>query len=393
ISNVVIIRGEINFEALRRTFKQLIVRHESFRTSFFSVGDSAVQRIHSPAEIEFRIEYFEIGRGEPCVRPSLCSPKAIASIINRFIRPFDLTKAPLLRVGLIQIEKNSHLLMVDMHHIISDGLSHEILAADFAALYEGKALPPLRIQYRDFCEGQDRLTRSGEMAKQERFWLDMFPDGHIPVLDIPVDFPRPAVRDIGAGDYFNIELGKSLCNKCYKIAEETGATLFMVTLAAYNILLSIYTNREDIVVGTLLTGRSHAELKNIIGMFVKTLPLRNFPGRNKTFRQFLAEVKENMLAVYENQNYSFDDLIVKLRLQGDSSRNPLFDTLFTMNTFAVDLYGGHDAFRLEPYEFEAKFAKFDLYFLVTESKGTLSLLLRYSTQLFKPALIPLWWDS
>jgi amino acid adenylation domain-containing protein len=387
ISNVVIISGEIDSEILEKTFRQLIGRHESFRTSFFTVGDSPVQRIYSPAEIEFKIEYFEIGRGEPCVRPSLCSPETIALIIDRFIRPFDPAKAPLLRAGLVKIEKNRHLLMVDMHHIISDGLSHEILAADFAALYIGKELPPLRIQYRDFSEGQGRLTRPGEMAKQERFWLDMFPDEHVPVLDIPVDFPRPAVRDTGAGDYIKIELEKTLCNKCYKIVEETGATLFMVTLAAYNILLSIYTNREDIVVGTLLTGRSHPDLKNIIGMFVTTLPLRNFPGRNKTFRQFLAEVKENLLAVYENQDYSFDDLIVKLRLQGDSSRNPLFDTLFTMNTLTVGLYDGPTAFRLEPYEYEAKFAKFDLYFLVTESKGTISLLLRYSTQLFKPAAV------
>ncbi len=387
ISNVVIISGEIDSEILGKTFRQLIGRHESFRTSFFTVGDSSVQRIHNPAEIEFKIEYFEIDRGEPCVVPSLCSPETIALSIDRFIRPFDLKKAPLLRAGLVKIEKNRHLLMVDMHHIISDGLSHEILAADFAALYIGKELPPLRIQYRDFCEGQGRLTRSGEMAKQEHFWLDMFPDEHIPVLDIPVDFPRPAVRDIGAGDYIKIELGKPLCNKCYKVAEETGATLFMVTLAAYNILLSIYTNREDIVVGTLLTGRSHPDLKNIIGMFVNTLPLRNFPVRKKTFRQFLAEVKENLLAVYENQDYSFDDLIVKLRLQGDSSRNPLFDTLFTMNTLTVGLYDGPTAFRLEPYEYKAKFAKFDLYFLVTESKGTISLLLRYSTQLFKPAAV------
>jgi tyrocidine synthetase-3 len=258
---------------------------------------------------------------------------------------------------------------------------------DFAALYGEKELPPLRVRCRDFTERQARLIRSGDMAKQESFWLDMFPDEHIPVLDIPLDFPRPAVRDIGAGDFIKLELGKPLCNKCYKVAGETGTTLFMVALAAYNILLSIYANREDIVVGTLLTGRSHVELKQLIGMFVNTLPLRNFPGRNKTFRQFLAEVKENTLNVQRNQDYSFDDLIVKLRLQGDSSRNPLFDTLFTMNTLTAGLVDDPGGIRLEPYEYDAKFAKFDLYFLLTESNETLSLLLRYSTQLFKPASV------
>jgi hypothetical protein len=294
-----------------------------------------------------------------------------------------------MRVGLIKIEEKKNIIMVDMHHIISDGFSHSILVKDFMALYNGRDLPPLKIRYRDFAQWQNQPVQSGKMEKQKKYWLSRFKDGDIPVLNLPPDYPRPSVRNIDEGDYIHHRLEKELGKKLYGVVNETGATLFMVLLTAYNILLSIYTNQEDIVVGTLLTGRSHPDLEDVIGMFVNTLPIRNCPGKNKIFKELLEEVKENMLSAYENQDYSFDELVIALGLQGDSSRNPLFNTVFTLNPIINEVGTGikNSHLKFEPYETEIKFAKFDLYFQVTEFNETIDILLRYSTQLFKRSTI------
>lgn len=375
ISMFLRMEGDIDRDRVEAAFQKLIKRHEILRTSFITLKGEPVQKIHR--DVEFKIEYFET------------EEEKAKEIVDNFVRPFDLSRPPLLRAGLINTGDGSCIWMIDMYHIVSDGVSAGLFTQDFLALYHGEELPPLKLQYKDFCEWQNRRSQVGMKDKQKLFWLETFKDGDIPVLNLQPDYPRPPVRNIEEGDFIIFELGKELCEKLAEVVKKTGATSFQVLLAAYNILLAKYTKQDDIVVGTLLTGRSHADLENVIGFFVNILPIRNRPEKHKTFIEFLTEVKERTLDVYDNQDYSFDELVVDLGLQGASGRNPLFDTVFTMNPAdkAAKTGTGNPGFKFQPYGDGSKFAKFELYFDATESNETINILLRYSTQLFKPSTI------
>lgn len=370
---------EVEVERIEQGFKRLIKRHETLRNSFLMLPDGPVQVVHD--DVPFNIEYYESGEEE------------VLEIITNFIRPFDLGKAPVLRVGLIKTGQANYVLMVDMYHIISDAFSFGVLVNDFMALYEEQDLPPLEIQYKDFSQWQKRLYESGVMEKQKKFWGAGFEDGDIPLLNIPLDYPRPPVRNIDKGDLLTFVLDEALREKIYIILSQTETTLPMVLFAVYFVLLFVYTKQEDIVVGMLSSGRSHADLGNIIGMFVNTLPVRSYPQKNKTFADFLKEIKEMMLLAYENQDYPFDELIVDLGLQGGSNRNPLFDVVFAYNTFdnrrikTGKTGKEYPDRKVIPYGPSVKFAKFDLYLQVNEVGETLGMMLRYSTQLFKPSTI------
>lgn len=375
MSRAVLLEGTLHMEKLNMAFSQLIRRHESLRTSFETVNREPVQRIHE--QVEFKIEYDEAavedGHG----------------LIKDFIRPFDLTKAPLLRVGSIKMANMKHLLMVDMYHIILDALSMAIFVKELTVLYNGEELSLLKIQYKDFSRWQNRMFQSGNMEKEKAHWLSRFKDGDIPVLNMPLDYPRPSLRNIDEGDSLDFTFDKELCDKLYRVVNETGATLFIVLLAAYKILLSKYTKQENIIVGTILTGRIHGDLENVIGLFINTLPIKSCPQRHKIFKQFLEEVKESVLNTYENQDYPFDELVSELGIKGDPTRNPLVETVLSFippNDEAV-IELKNPGLKFKPYINKAEFAKFDLQFMVTQMNETIGILLRYSTQLFKPSTI------
>jgi 3-oxoacyl-(acyl-carrier-protein) synthase/acyl carrier protein len=371
---------EIDLGRMLHAFKRVIKRHETLRTSFIMLPDGPVQVVHD--DVPFEIEYLEKSEEEK-----------VPEIINKFIRPFDLGTAPGLRVGLIKIEQAKYVLIMDMYHIISDAFSFDVLSNDFMAFYMGLDLSPMKIQYKDFCQWQKKLYTSGVMDKQKEFWMGRFEDGNVPQLNIPLDFTRPPVRNIDKGDHVAFRLDSALREKMYVVLNQTGTTLPMIMCAAFFVLLFIYTKQEDIVMGMLSSGRSHKDLGNIIGMFVNTLPIRSYPRKNNAFADFLKEIKGIMLNAYENQDYPFDELIVDLGLQGSSTRNPLFDVVFAFNSFdnrrtKEEKTGSNTPDRkMESQDSPVKFAKFDLYLQVFEEDDTLDMLLRYSTQLFKPSTI------
>ncbi|MCP5045846.1 MAG: non-ribosomal peptide synthetase, partial [bacterium] len=303
-------RESPSVELLEATFLKLINRHENLRTSFHMLDNHPVQRIHE--KVAFTIE--NLGHSQ-----------------NSFVRPFDLSVAPLLRVGLTKTTDGNHILMVDMHHIISDGISMVVLNEDFMALYEGKTLPPLRIQYKDFAQWQNSEKQTERICNQATYWLNQF-EGEIPVLQIPIDYPRPVVQSF-EGSRFGFRLSEKASHGLKAVALETGSTLFMVLLSLTTILMSKLSGQEDIVIGAPIAGRRHADLEKIIGMFVNTLSLRNYPGAGKVAKDFLIEVKERTLSAFENQEYQFDDLVEQLPVERDTGRNPLFDVLFTLNNF------------------------------------------------------------
>ncbi len=365
------IEGILDRDKFDDAFKQLIQRHETLRTSFTMVDGEIVQQIHQ--EVEFEVSYVE-------AREDKVSEK-----INGFVRPFDLSKAPLLRVGLVKLAEDQHILLFDMHHIISDGLSTDILVREFVTLYQGTKLPELRIQYKDFSVWQNELFKTGVIESQEKYWLDTFTasqDGKIPVLKMPTDYPRPAKQSF-EGNNITFKLDEELTAKLNTLSKEVGATLYMTLLAVYNVLLSKYTGQEDIVVGSPIAGRPHPDLQGIIGIFVNTLAMRNYPVGNKTFKEFVVEVKENALKVYENQDYQFEQLVYKLDMPQDLSRNPLFDTMFILQNTDAGTELEIEGLKFGFYGFENTIAKFDMTLNAQEVEDRILFVLNYCTKLFK----------
>ncbi|MCT2347628.1 amino acid adenylation domain-containing protein, partial [Niallia taxi] len=286
------LEGEVDLNWMESVFQQLIMRHESLRTSFETVDGEIVQRIR-PSE-EFQL----ISRN--------LSEKGITEATQAFIRPFVLEQAPLFRVELVILSGKQYLMM-DMHHIISDGFSMSLLLKEFTQLYNGEQLEPLRIQYKDFAQWQNEYFRSGNLEKEATYWKEQFKET-VPVLQLPYDYERPAIQSF-EGDSVHFTLGTETAEGLRKLAREEGATLHMVLLSAFNVLLSKYSGQEDIVVGVPVAGRPHADLRNIMGMFVNTLVMRNQPVKDKTFTAFLREVKENSLQAYDHQNYQLEELL------------------------------------------------------------------------------------
>ncbi|MCP5049276.1 MAG: amino acid adenylation domain-containing protein, partial [bacterium] len=364
-------------EKLEGAFTKLIQRHESLRTSFHMIDNQPVQRIHG--EAIFKME----DRGESDVhsRPGFT--------MKSFVRPFDLSRAPLLRVGLAKKDTGPHILMVDMHHIISDGVSMVVLERDFMALYKDQTLPPLRIQYKDFAQWQNSRSQQENIADQTAYWLKEF-EGEIPVLQLPTDYPRPVVQGFG-GSKFGFRLSAGETGSLRDVAMETGSTLFMVLLSLTAILLSKLSGQEDIVIGTPIAGRRHADLEKIIGMFVNTLAMRNYPAGGKTVKAFLQEVKERTLTTFDNQEYQFEDLVERAAVRRDAGRNPLFDVMLSMqNMEAVPgQTGGSEASsgdvtppETQAHGFENVVSKFDMTLTAVEG-AVLSFQFTYNTALFK----------
>jgi amino acid adenylation domain-containing protein len=361
---------------LEETFKGLIKRHESLRTSILLIDDRPVQRVHE--HIDFQVHYYDL--------VSCGSPE---DIWGQFVKPFDLNQAPFFRVGLINGSGNRRILMVDMHHIISDGVTMDLVSRDFWTLYEGKELHPLPLQYKDYAEWQNSEEQRRAVKKQEEFWLNEFRD-KLPKLDLPTDYPRPDVQSF-EGDSLRFELAEAETKSLFEIARAANATMFMNLLATFNIFLAKLCDQEDIIIGTPIAGRRHADLENIIGLFVNTLPLRNYPSGDKTYDEFLREVRERFLRVLENQDCQLETLVEILPVSREAGRHPLFDVFFSLKKFAMTSEE-ITAARLEQYNFEYKIAKVDFAFYAIEAVNGIICTFEYSTRLFEKGTIALMRD-
>jgi amino acid adenylation domain-containing protein len=392
LPNPVILEGELDKNRLENTFKRLIERHESLRTSFQMVEEEPVQRIHT--NVEFKMEYYEMKEvkveeerspvleGTRGLAPLSIEPAA--DLIKTYIRPFDLTQAPLLLVGLIKERENRHILMVDLHHIISDGVSGGLLVSEFMALYSGEALPELRLQYKDFSRWQNNKRVRESIKQQEVYWVKEFEE-QIPVLHLLTDFTRPMVQRF-EGNALGFEIDKETTGALKTYALEEGTTLFTVLLAVYNIFISKLSSQEDIVVGTPIAGRRHTDLERIMGMFVNTLALRNFPGGEKNVAQFLDEVKGRTLQAFSNQDYPYEELVESVSVVRDISRNPLFDTMFILQNVDVPVME-IPGLNLKSFTYDQGTSRFDLTLQVIDMEEMLSCNFEYSTKLFKAVTI------
>jgi amino acid adenylation domain-containing protein len=368
------LEGNIDIEKLESTFNKLINLHESFRTSFKLVEGEPVQRVHET--VDFSVEYYDRTAG------------VLKKITRSFIRPFNLEEAPLLRVGVTKIDERKYVLMADMHHIISDAASRRILLEDFLDLYEGKELPHLRLQYKDYSEWINGPTRRAVMKQEELYWLGQFEE-EVPVLNVPTDFPRPTVRDYEGGRVF-MTIGKEGTTALRKLAMEENATLFMVLLAAFKIFLAKISDQEDIVVGTPVVGRRHTDLEKIIGIFINTLALRSYPRGEKTYKEFLSELRRRSFEAFENQHYQFEDLVDRVSIKRDASRNPLFDVVFSYEEAEehIEEMSRMDVSvsNYESLHYEHIISKFDLLLSVVDGEE-LHFIFEYWTKLFEKEAI------
>ncbi|MCP3742746.1 amino acid adenylation domain-containing protein, partial [Rossellomorea sp. BNER] len=362
--------GEIDLHRVETAFQKLVMRHESLRTYFEQIDGEIVQKIKAGCSFAIEKEY----------RPDL----VVQDLLHVFIRSFDLKEAPLFRAKLAMSKEKTYLL-VDMHHIISDGVSIRILIKEFMELYNGNELEPLSLQYKDFAVWQNKLLNSEDVKLQEEYWVQKFQD-EVPVLNLPYDYERPLLQSY-EGNMRTFHLDGAQAESLRNIARETGSTMHMVMLTAFHILLSKYSGQEDIVIGTPIAGRAHDELQNMIGMFVNTLALRNKAEGTLSFKEFLNAVKQNSILAYENQNYQFEELIDTIQVKRNTSRHPLFDVMFSMNNAEAEEDLITKSLSLKRLNTKSNISKFDLTLHVVENESTLLYSIEYCTKLFKEETI------
>jgi amino acid adenylation domain-containing protein len=374
IYHAYILNGQLDLQRIQDAFHQVIQRHGVFRAFFEQVDGDVMQAVADSTD--FRLEYAEYEEGTVT--------KSIDDIIEEnakdFIRVYYLNQPPLIRAKLIKLKQNLHFLLIDMHHIITDGGSMEIFMGDLVKAYRGETLDEPSIEYRDYAVWLQNELNKASMEKQKEYWLNQF-QGELPALDMPLDFPRPPTLD-DDGDRAAVEMDAALTRQINELARESGTTLFMVLLAAYYVLLSRFTGQEDIVIGTPVENRPRVELENMVGIFLNTLALRNYPTASLTFRQFLSTVKQNVLGAFENQDYQFEELVEQLNVKRDLSRGPLFDAFFNLLNMARTSRN-IEGLEFQHYRFKKPTVKYDIAIFAVEEGEIVKLTCLYRTALFE----------
>lgn len=366
---VKVMEEEITLVDLEKTFTKLIQRHESLRTSFELVDNIPVQKIF--AKVNFTVQSYSMTKDEN-----------FDKIVNQFVKPFDLSKAPLFRLAVLRRKDVEDLLMIDIHHIISDHLSLDIIFADFVALYQGKELKPLPLQYKDYSEWQNSQKQRKCVQDMEEYWLRQFVEKP-EVLNLPLDFERPLSQSF-AGNVINFEFDSTVTERLNRFTKGQGTTNFNVLLAVYNIFLYKLTNQEDIVVGCPVSGRYRSDFENIVGLFINTLAMRNHPTGDLTFQEFLHKVKANTIEAFNYQEYQFEELVEKVSPVRDTSRNPLFEVMF--NYLEQKRYSKevHKDIAIQNELGKCQItSKFDLFLQARETDQQIFFDLEYCTDLFK----------
>ncbi|WP_163996532.1 non-ribosomal peptide synthase/polyketide synthase [Pyxidicoccus caerfyrddinensis] len=372
--------GTLDVESLRRAFEALVHRHEVLRTTFAVGQDEGqpVQVIHPPAR--FELAGVDLS--------SLSDAEARAEVQRRAMEdaraPFSLAEGPLMRTSLLKLGEHAHVLMLNTHHIISDGWSVGVLVRELGALYvafhagQPSPLPELPVQYADYAVWQ-RGWLQGEVLDSQLGWWKQQLAGLEP-LELPTDFPRPAVRRQRGGTVA-ARFPKTVAESLKTLARQEGATLFMVLVAGFQTVLSRYSGKKDLAVGTPIAGRRTQELESQLGMFINTLVLRASLEGNPTFRELLARVKDSTLGAYAHQDIPFEKLVDVLEPTRDLSRQPLFQVMFVLQnapTSAPELPGV--SVRLQ--ELDNGTSKFDLTVSVQETADGLEGTFNYDADLF-----------
>jgi len=384
ISAALKLQGNLDIEALRLAFEEIVVRHEALRTTFIAEDGQGRQVIMEPQRWEL-----------PTISLEPLAPEEQEDVIKtRFTgdahTSFDLVNGPLLRTRLIRLAQDAYVLIVTMHHIVADGWSMGVLIRELAALYEAYAqdqqspLEPLKIQYADFSRWQREWLAGDRLNKQLSYWKERLVD--VPVLALPTDFSRPPVQTYeGANTGFTID--KDTTASLNALCKTQGVTLFMTLLASLQVLLHRYSGQDDICVGTPIANRVRPELEELIGCFVNTLAIRNDLSGNPTFTSLLSQVQKNLTGAYDNQDIPFERLVDELGVAREMSHTPLFQVMFVLQNAAPTGSLALKGVNIELMPEESHTAKFDLTLNLREENGCIIGDWEYRTDLFEPLTI------
>ncbi|HYO57388.1 non-ribosomal peptide synthetase, partial [Archangium sp.] len=377
--------GALDVDALRRAFSELTRRHEALRTTFhISSTGEPLQHVADTLEPAFTV-----------LDLSMRSETERAAEVQRLAaaeagRPFDLTRGPLLRITLLRMAEREHVMLLTMHHIVSDGWSMNVLVEDLTALYAAFAsgrpaqLPALPVQYADYAAWQRHWLRDEALEKQLTYWRRQLA-GAPQFLELPTDKPRPAVQSLRGASWF-VHLPRELSDAIQSLGQREGVTPFMVLLAALEVVLHRYSGQDDLCVGTPIASRNRVELEGLIGFFANTLVLRTRLSASTSFRELLSRVREASLGAYTHQDVPFEKLVEELQPRRDLSRSPLFQVMFTFqNNRLPDT--SHAGLELSRLEVDHRTSKFDLELVLTASTDGLRGRFEYSTDLFEEATI------
>jgi Condensation domain len=384
--------GSLNVKALEASFQEIVNRHEVLRTTFTTLQGQPVQVISPNLSLELPI--IDLQKVLADERESKMLQLATAEAHQ----PFDLSKDTLLRVTLLQLAKSEYALLLTMHHIISDGWSVGVLVREVATLYEAYShdkrtdksaiarslLPELPIQYVDFAIWQRKWLQGEKLETQLAYWKQQL-GGELPVLQLPTDFPRPAIQTF-RGDREFFVLPKDVLQKLKVLYQSKGITLFMVLLAAFQILLHWYTGQEDIVIGTDIANRNQDETKGLIGFFVNQLALRTNLSGNPSFRELLEQVYEITIEAYVHQDLPFDKLVEFLNPRRNLDRTPLFQVKIVLENTQIPSINFADI-TVTPIKVDKKAVQFDLLIELTEIEDGLHGIWLYNTDIFKKITI------
>ncbi|WP_108802861.1 non-ribosomal peptide synthetase [Aquimarina sp. Aq107] len=375
--------GDLDITILNTTFKRLMERHEILRSKFVESENGDIrQKIINVEEVGFEVNEHEV----------LDSQSIGKEITKLASSPFDLKSNSLFKVDLIHSGSNIYYLCFNIHHIISDARSIEIIIKELGEIYNslisGKKieLPVLSIQFKDYSEWSNNTNN---LDKEEKYWLEKF-KGQLPVINLPTYQLRPATKTYAGSSYVN-NLDQELLKELRSFSRKNKGTLFMTLMAALNGLLYRYSSQTDIILGTPVSGRNNSQLQNQIGLYINTLPIRTQFEATTSFFELFQLLKENLESAYANSNYSFGDLVDKLNLKRDVSRTPLFDILVTHQQKNDNSLKTEDSFtnlKCSFYnDFENTVSKYDITFNFLEDNNDLSLFIEYNTDIFEEEFI------
>ncbi|XHX79763.1 MAG: amino acid adenylation domain-containing protein [Stenomitos frigidus ULC029] len=387
------LQGTLNLQVLKQSFEAIVQRHETLRTTFATVDGQPTQIIAPGFHLHLPVIDLQVPTAErDATIQRLATEEAH--------RPFKLTSSPLLRVTLLKLAETEHILLLTLHHIISDGWSMGVLMQELGALYaaflngQPSPLNELPIQYADFAHWQRQSLQGEILETQLAYWGQQLKD--LPGLNLPTDRPRPSVQGY-RGATQPLTLSPTLTTALEALSQAEGATLFMTLFAAFQVLLYRYTGQEDLAVGVPIANRNRSEIEGLIGFFVNSLVLRTNLAGNPTFRELLVQVREVALAAYAHQDVPFEKLVEELHPERDLSRNPLFQVVFALQNAPMHSLALPDL-TLKPYPLAIGTTRFDLEFHLWEQSQGLSGLwqqpvegisgfVAYNTDLFDAATI------
>nr|MBA2678919.1 non-ribosomal peptide synthetase [Ktedonobacteraceae bacterium] len=371
----------LNYEEVNQTIRSIVQRHEVMRTIFPFTADGPIQVIQSMEDLDIVVPLIDLQSLSYEEREAAARQWTEADMQCSF----HLTEQLPWRIHLLQLERDVHVLVITMHHIVTDAWSLEIFVKELIALYQASchntpsSLPDLPIQYADYACWQHQWLASRSLEKQISYWQQQLADP-LPVLELPFDRPRSDILT-HHGRRSNWSMPAQLYQAIHQFSQQEGTTPFMLLLAAFKVLLYRYTLQEDIIVGSPVAGRLHIELEPLLGCFVNTLVFRTNLEGNPGFRELLQRVRHVALAAYEHQDVPFEKLVQVLQPERSTGRNPIFQTMFVLQNVPQAQAQTLDLI-VTPFEITINTTRFDLSIVLQEASHVLGGYVEYNTDLF-----------